>query len=426
MEPLDTRKLFAGGRLRRLRAERGLTQTEMANRLGVSLSYLNLLERNQRPLTANVLLRLATAFDVEVRGFLESERRVSEADLVEVFADPALAHVPVSRAEVQELISTAPNAALAIETLYALWRRSAREADGAAEGARAPDGAAEASLDLAIERVRDHLVARENHFPELDALAERIAGDVAAEPGMLLAGLAARLRDLHGVRLRVMPAASMGGFLRRYDQSRRALNLSEAYDPASRSFQSAFQIGALEADSAIETALDEAAFVETRARGLMKVTLLNYFAAAMTMPYARFREAAEDLAYDIEALGARFEASFEQVCHRLTTLQRPRARGVAFFMLRMDAAGNVSKRLSAAEFPFSRFGGACPLWNVHAAFAAPGRVLTQTIEMPDGKRFFSVARTVERAGGPHDRPNPPSAVALVCHAGDAARLVYAR
>ena len=156
------------------------------------------------------------------------------------------------------------------------------------------------------------------------------------------------------------------------------------------------------------------------------MTLLNYFAAALTMPYGRFREAAEDLAYDIETLGARFEASFEQVCHRLTTLQRPRARGVAFFMLRMDAAGNVSKRLSAAEFPFSRFGGACPLWNVHAAFAAPGRILTQTIEMPDGKRFFSVARTVERAGGPHDRPNPPSAVALVCHAGDAPRLIHAR
>src|SRR4051794_36738112 len=165
----DDRKLFAGARVRRIRQEQGLTQTEAAERLGGSISYLNLIERNQRPLTANVLLRLASAFDIDLRSLMESEKRVTEEGLAEILADPTLAAVSISRGEIQDLIANAPNAAQLIELLYGLHREHVRHAQ-AGEGRPA----AEAGADVAIERLRDLLAERRNHFPELDAAAERV------------------------------------------------------------------------------------------------------------------------------------------------------------------------------------------------------------------------------------------------------------
>ena len=137
-----------------------------------------------------------------------------------------------------------------------------------------------------------------------------------------------------------------------------------------------------------------------------------------------FHAAAENLGYDIGVLSQRFGASFEQLCHRLTTLQRPTARGIPFFMLRVDHAGNVSKRFSSGTFPFSKFGGTCPLWNVHATFDTPGRIVTQIIELPDGTRYFSIAQTVHRPAVPHPHPQPRYAIGLGCELKHASRLIY--
>ena len=127
----------------------------------------------------------------------------------------------------------------------------------------------------------------------------------------------------------------------------------------------------------------------------------------------------------IDRLCAAFGASTEQVAHRLTTLGRANARGIPFFMLRVDAAGNISKRFAGEAFPFSRFGGTCPRWNLHSAFQTPGRVLTQIVETPDGQRFFTIARTVARAVRLDSREDSPLAIGIGCDVRHAPRIAYA-
>jgi len=213
--------------------------------------------------------------------------------------------------------------------------------------------------------------------------------------------------------------------LRRFDRHRRQLLISELVDGPGRTFQLAFQLGLSECNSAFETIVGRAGALDETPRRLYRITLANYFAAAVLMPYAAFHGAAEALSYDLQVLGQRFNVGFEQVCHRLTTLQRPTARGVPFFMLRVDNAGNVSKRFSSGTFPFSKFGGTCPLWNVHSTFDTPDRLLKQVIELPDASRYFSIAQMVRRPPAPHGQPQPRFAIGLGCEIRHAPKLVYA-
>jgi len=189
-----------------------------------------------------------------------------------------------------------------------------------------------------------------------------------------------------------VPADLMSGELRRYDRHRQTIFLSELLDQPGRSFQLAYQLGYFEQSRAIEDIVESSGLDGEEARALCRVALANYFAAALLMPYAAFLRTAEEARYDLRMLGRRFGTSFEQVCHRVTTLQRPGARGIPFFLIRVDNAGNVSKRFSAAGFHFARFGGTCPRWNVHDAFRVPGQMYTQVIQMEDGTRYFSIAR----------------------------------
>jgi predicted transcriptional regulator len=233
------------------------------------------------------------------------------------------------------------------------------------------------------------------------------------------------LREKHSIVTRIMPVDVMRETLRRFDRHRRQLLISELVDGPGRAFQLAFQIGISECSGSFDTIVNRAGPLDDTPRRLYRITLANYFAAAVMMPYQAFHSAAEALSYDVHVLAQRFNAGFEQVCHRLTTLQRPNARGVPFFMLRVDNAGNVSKRFSSGTFPFSKFGGTCPLWNVHSTFDTPDRLLKQVIELPDGNRYFSIAQMVRRPVAPHPQPQPRFAIGLGCEIRHASRLVYA-
>ncbi len=224
----------------------------------------------------------------------------------------------------------------------------------------------------------------------------------------------------------MLPIEVMQGTLRHFDRDRRQLHICEIVDGPGRTFAAAYQLALLELSGEIGAVVERAAPPADSIRGLFRINLANYAAAALMMPYGRFLDAAESRAYDIAVLKARFGASFEQVCHRLTTLSRPSARGVPFFLIRVDSAGNVSKRFAAGSFPFSRYGGTCPLWSLHATFKIPGKIFTQVLEMPDGARYLSVARTVRRVNVAYADSDTELAVALGCELKHAARLVYAR
>ena len=419
------RKILAGERVRKLRRELGLSQSGMASELGISASYLNLMERNQRPVTAQVLIRMAEAFNVDPRSFAREEEVRLQGELDEVFTDPLFRSQPVAKDELRELTDLAPSVAEAVQRLYAAYRDLKEGGSGLPDTIDGDRGEGQ-TANNPVDRVRDLIQSAANHFPELEAQAEALADELAKSGGDLFSVLTLRLKDRHGIRVQILPVDVMPGSLRRFDHHRRRLMISELVDASGRSFQTAYQLALIEWRDTIDAIANRLEPETGPAQSLLRVSLANYAAAALMMPYRRFLDAAEALNYDIDVLGARFQASFEQVAHRLTTLSRQNARGVPFFLIRIDTAGNVSKRFAAGNFPFSRFGGTCPLWSLHETFSSPGAFMTEIVELPDGGKWFSVARTVRRAASAFGGAEGQFAIGLGCEFIYANRIVYAR
>ncbi len=414
------RKLFLGGRLKRLRYDLNLSQTRMAEDLGVSASYLNHLERNQRPVTAQVLLKLAGTYDIDLRSFTEEAEPSGEADLVEIFAHPLFKDLQLPRREIADLVAASPMAAEAITRLYRAYvERSRRDA---------LEISPQADTDLSpTDWVRDHIQAHHNYFPALDELGERLFDILGGDPFKLEDAAVQRLRTTHSTDIRIMPASVMLIYQRRFDPHRRRLMISETLGPSSRRFAVVYQLALAEYGAELKAMAEAVKAPDLSTERLYKIALLNALAAATLMPYARFLEAAETSAYDLDLVRAPFQVSFEQAAHRLTTLSKPGSRGVPFFLMRVDSAGNVSKRFAAGQFPFSRYGGACPRWNIHQAFQTPGRIITQVIETPGGQRYFTLARTLDRSlRGYGDGAYSEQAVGLGCELKYAEKLIYAR
>ena len=413
-----------GRKIRTLRLQARLGQAELATRLGISPSYLNLIEHDRRPVTSALLLAVARELDVDLRTLAAGADAHLLADLVEAFGDAVFEDHPLTRRELQELAESHPDVAAAVVRLHAAYVTTRRRLDTLAE--RMQDDPAVAGLDgqLPSEQVADFLQRRGNHLPALEEAAERVWRMERLDHHDLAGGLQRHLAERFGVTVRVLPGSAMGGAVRRYDPRRRELALSEVLRVESRAFQLAVQVGLLGAGDLLDALVAEPDFVTDEGRMLARVALAGYFAGALVMPYAAFLEAAERERYDVEVLGQRFGAGWEQVCHRLTTLRRPGAEGVSFYFVRVDLAGNISKKLSAAGIHFPRYSGLCPLWNVHAAFLQPGRVRVQVSRQPDGRTVLAVARTVRRIVGGHGTPEVLYAVGVGCDRADAHRVVY--
>jgi predicted transcriptional regulator len=278
-----------------------------------------------------------------------------------------------------------------------------------------------------FEEVRDFFYMRHNYIAELDETAEAIAGRMEFPIGRMTPGLVSYLESHHGVNVGVDVVGELGsGTQRLFDLRARTLRLSTSLDAGQQAFQLATQIAILELDETIRAIVDQAKFTGDESRSLARIGLANYFAGALILPYSIFLGEAERCRYDIELLSHRFGVGFETICHRLSTLQRHNARGVPFFFIRVDRAGNISKRQSATDFHFSRVGGTCPLWNVYEAFASPGRILTQLARMPDERTYLWIARTVSHGRGGHGAPTKTFAVALGCDISHAERIVYSQ
>jgi hypothetical protein len=408
--------VYMGPRLRRLRRDMGLTQANMATDLDISPSYVALLERNQRPLTADMLLRLARTYRLDLAALAGDNGAETVARLQAVLKDPMFADVDMPALETADVVTGFPGITEAFLRLYTAYREEHLAL--ADRGVEARDGNDVPSADPVAE-ARRFLAARRNNFPGLDDAAEGLAAAIA-EAGSLVAYLKSR----HKLRVRRLPSDVMGGATRRFDRHRDEVLLDDTLDNASQTFQLALQLAWLEMRRAIDAPLAAASFSSENGRRLAEKALASYAAAAILMPYAGFARAAERRHYDVEALARQFGASFEQTAHRLTTLQKPGDERVPFFFIRVDPAGNVSKRLDGAGFPFARHGGACPLWSVHQAFRRPREIVTQWIELPDGQRFFSIARTVTAGGGAYGAMRVERAIALGCSAEHAGKLIY--
>lgn len=419
-------KIFAGPRIRRIRNGLGLTQTAMAEGLGISPSYLNLIERNQRPLTVQLILRLSGSYDIDLSDLQSGESRGSVNELKAVFSDPLLAGELPGEQELLEIADAAPNAAAGIVKLHRAYReQQGRLTDLSELLAREGRETRLSGTRLPIDEVREVFETRPNYLAAIETAAEGFHQALA--PGDdLMAALKAWMRKEHDVAVRVLPVQTMPNWRRRFDRHSRRLFLSERLAPADRIRETALEACQLAFGDVIAAETEAFGFSSDEARRLGRFELLRYAAHALMMPYGAFQSAAERAAYDIDVLRGRFQVSFEQVANRLTMLQRQGAPGVPFFMLEVDNAGNRFRRAGARGFPVQRFGGGCPKLPIHAAFAQPGQILVETAEMPDGAEFLLFARTLEGLqAGFEERPRR-TAILIGCDIGFKDETVYGR
>jgi len=405
-------KLYAGAKLREMRTRLTLTQKNFAAKLGVSLPYLNQMENNNRPVSTTVVLALAQEFGLDVTELSsgDSERLVS--DMREALADPVFSDDAPPVADLRLTASNAPALARAFLELHRAYRQTHERLASLDEALGREDSRIQASP---WEEVRDFFHYCDNYIDAVDRAAEHFSSD-----GDSRKAANAALKNL-GISVVVTKMDS----LRHYDSSKRILHLSDRAAPQTQVFQMLLQVALLRQNDLLEATLDFARFNSDEARAIAKIGLANYFAGAALMPYGRFLAAAQAYRHDLELLATHFGASIEQVAHRLSTLQRPGAKGIPFFFVRVDQAGTITKRHSATRLQFARFGGACPLWNVHRAFETPGRFLRQLAETPDGIRYISLALDVSKPGGSFGSPVQRYAIALGCEVRHADKIVYA-
>ncbi|MGH1330877.1 MAG: helix-turn-helix domain-containing protein [Paracoccaceae bacterium] len=409
-------KLYAGAKLREMRTRLGLTQKRFAEKLSVSLPYLNQMENNNRPVSTGVVLALAQEFGFDVTELSTGDAERMVTDMREALADPIFADTAPPLADLRLAASNAPVLARAFLALHRAYRQNS-ERLASLDEALGREGAA--YQPSAWEEVRDFFHYCDNYIDAVDRAAENFA----APKGEMRNVIVAAHEALENMGVTATYAPEPG--LRHYEASTQNLTLSTRNAAPTQRFQLLHQLALLTQNELFEATLDLARFQSDEARSIAKIGLANYFAGAALMPYRAFKDAAEEIRHDLEQLADRFGASIEQVAHRLSTLQRPGAKGIPFFFVRVDQAGTITKRHSATRLQFARFGGACPLWNVHRAFETPGHFLRQLAETPDGVRYLSIARDVSKSGGTFHAPTRRYAIALGCDVQHASALTYA-
>ncbi|KUH82023.1 acetate metabolism transcriptional regulator RamB [Mycobacterium sp. IS-1556] len=418
-------KTFVGARVRQLRGERGFSQAALAQMLDISPSYLNQIEHDVRPLTVAVLLRITEVFGVDATFFASQDDTRLVAELREVTLDRDL-DVDVDLGEIADLVAAHPNVARAMVALHRRYQLTTTQLAAATEdrfsvGSGFSSGSG--SITMPHEEVRDYFYERQNYLHELDTAAEDLTIRMRMQRSELARQLSDRLTMVHGVR--ISRRTDLGEtVLHRYDPTTKTLEINNHLSSGQTVFKMATELGYLEFGDLIDKLVEEGKFTSEESTRLARLGLANYFAAAMVLPYAQFHDVAENFRYDVERLSAFYSVSYETIAHRLSTLQRPSMRGVPLSFVRVDRAGNMSKRQSATGFHFSSSGGTCPLWNVYETFAYPGKILVQVAQMPDGRNYMWVARTVERRAQRYGQPSKTFAIGLGCELRHAHRLVY--
>lgn len=416
-------KTYVGSRLRQLRSERGLSQVALAQALSISPSYLNQIEHDARPLTVPVLAKITEVFGVDA-GFFDSQDNVRlVAELREVLLDDDVEAAPAvtEATELSAVVSAHPAIAQAMVNLHRRYRIATDQLAAATD--ERGDRSMRGSITAPHEEVRDYFYQRRNYLHELDVAAEQVTDRMRRHSADIRREVTNRLENVHGVS--IIRRVDLGdSTLHRFDPETRRLEFSAALSAGQRTMKLAAELGYLEYGDLIDKLVDEGNFTSPEARKLALGGLASYFAAAVILPYTQFHGAAEDYRYDIERLSAFYAVSYETICHRLSTLQRPNLRGVPWSFVRVDRAGNMSKRQSATGFHFSSSGGTCPLWIVYETFASPGKISTQIAEMPDGREYFWVARTVERRAARYGQPGKTFAIGMGCELRHAARVIY--
>lgn len=412
-------KTFIGPHLRRLRLERGETQQQMAKALGISGSYVNLLENNERSVSVAVMLRVFEVYGVDWRDIADDDGTSQLADLRAMMQDPLFSDLRPDLAQMRAALVHSPGLVASFLRLHSAYQ-AATDQLLAVSAADTPQ-----ILSTPEAAVHNEFRRHRNHFRELETAAEGFWRGASIESDEIYPALKQRLRDQVGVRVRLVRVEDLPGTLRQYDETRGEILLSEALDHTNRIFQLVHMCGLLEQRPLLDMLAARSGITDPRGVARLRVELANYFAAAVLMPYDTYLAEARATKYDFDYMATRFGVSFEQACHRATTLQRDGAQGVPFFFLRIDKGGNVTKRFNATGFHLAEHGGACPRLDVHTSFRTPGRIVPQFVEMPDRSQFFVFSRTVDRPSWARHAQDNRLAVAMGCAIEHAPDIGYA-
>ena len=417
------RKTFVGPHLRRLRLERQQTQAEMAKALGISTSYVNLLEKNERSVSVPVILKLFETYGVDWREIADDENATLLSDLRAVIQDPMFEDKRPDLTQLRAALVHSPDLAHCLLKLHRAFQSATDQLLATAESDVTPATPVfEASPEAVVHNFfRDN----RNHFGNLERAAEQFWGGEEIATDEVYFRLKRRLSDTHGLDVQVVPVGDLPYTLREYDERRGRVRLSEAMDHTNRSFQLAHVASLIEQEAIMDDLLAQSGIDDTRGLARCRVELANYTAAAILMPYEAYLAEAKACKYDMDHLSTRFGVSFEQACHRATTLQRRGAQGVPMFFMRIDKAGNVSKRFNATDFHLAEHGGACPRLDIHTSFRTPGRIVPQFVEMPDSSQFFVFSRTVDRPRFTRHSQDVRLAIAIGCSIEHADKIGYA-
>lgn len=404
-----------GARIQRLRRQAKTSQADLADILGISASYLNLIEHNRRRITVPLLMKIAGHFRVEAGELVENDETRLTGDLMEMFGDDLFVDSALTNQDIRDFASSNPAVGRAVVRLFDQYRMLKTT------GRLGPGAPAEIGHHVATDAVSDFIQLNANHFPTLEAAAARVRTDIDQMSDTLEHGLRSYLFNVFGLNWR--PAALPPGIMQRVDAAGRELLTAEALPPETSLFAVAHHLGLIAASLDIEQ-LIEASELPADAPVLARNALASYFAAALVMPYEPFLKACRDMRYDVERIGRRFRVSFEQVCHRMTTLQRPGQAGIPLHLVRTDIAGNISKRFSLSGIHIPRHSGACPRWNVYGAFLQQGQINVQISQMPEGQRYFCIARTLTKSGPQYNAPRRHFSIGLGCHISQATQMIY--
>lgn len=408
-----SQEIQIGGRIKRLRRQRKVSQAGLAEVLGISASYLNLLEHNRRRMTVPLLFKVASYFGVEPGELAESDEPRLAGDLLELFADDLFAESDLTNQDIRDLATANPAIGRAVVRLFDRYK-AVLVAGGRAAGI-------DEAGPVVTEAVSDFLQERSNFFPALEAAADRMRRDIDRASDTLEQGLRTYLANVFDLQWRT--AALSGGETHRLDEARGEFLTSDALPAETELFTVAQRLGELGAAQEIDSILADAD-LPPDADAMARSSLSGYVAGALIMPYGPFLAACRETRYDVERIARRFRVSFEQACHRMTTLQKPGASGLPLHLVRTDIAGNISKRFSLSGIRIPRHSGACPRWNVYGAFLHPERINVQVSQMPDGSRYLCIARALTKGGFRHNEPRRHLSIGLGCHVAHAGEMVY--
>jgi len=413
-----------GHKIKAKRKNLGITQANLSKKLAISPTYLNLMESGKRKIDLDLLLKISKELNLDVSDISKKTDTNLYQNLMDLLGDNIFENLDITNFDVKELINTNPSIAKALVKLGDNYKKKNQDIVHKVENISGKFIDSRKN-SFPGEVVSDFIQENENYFPKLEDFANNIFYKIQTNNRAGYSLICEYLTNNHNIDVKDVVPEENKPFTKQFDPIKKTFLLSDYLTLETKKLHAASQVAQLEAIEIIEEYLNSFSFPTEESKKLSKVALLNYTGAATIMPYKFFYEECIKQRYDLELLQNTFATSFEQVAHRITCLQDPQMKGIPFHMLRADVAGNISKRFSLSGIEIPRYGGACPRWNIYAAFTMPGKINAAVSKMTNGEKYVCISRTVEKGVGKHGMFKSLLSIGLGCQVKYAKDFVYA-